>query len=56
MPARNRSTGNSQRWNKEDIARRAAIGGEDVAAAKAYAKGKLPRRMKKLLEAKAVER
>lgn len=56
MPGRNHSTGNSQRWNADDVARQAAITPSDVTAAKAYAKRQLPRRMKKLLDAKAEKR
>jgi hypothetical protein len=52
MPGRNRSTGNSQRWTPPDIAARAVITESDVTAAKAFAKRQLPRRMKKLLDAK----
>ena len=52
MPARNRATGNSHRWTKDDAAAQAVVTESDVSAAKAFGKRMLPRKFKKLLEAK----
>jgi hypothetical protein len=56
MPGKNKAVGQSLRWTKEDIARRAVIADDDVSSAKAFARRLMPKKFKKLLDAKKENR